>query len=268
MKRSNWVGVVALAIAELGWGALLALGVAWPVWWAHVAVLAAVAVWQLPMALRSDKRGWVHLSTVVAAAGMFTWGFGGLALLGSRPVLAVVGLLTWVFVAGGLVLFVAAAYRSRSVSLPETCDATVVLGAGLFRDRPSPLLALRCDQAVRLCPPGVPLIVSGGQGPDEPCTEADAMRRYLSGSGHTVLCEEAATNTRENILYSLDLLGLHKPHIGIVTSDFHVLRTRGLARELQQERPFSFTVAGSATPASARPAAFLREFVAYVLWLL
>lgn len=268
MKRSNWVGLVALVIAELGWGVLLTLGTPWLVWWTHVAVLVVVALWQLPMALRADKRGWVHLSTVVGAAGMFTWAFGGVALLGTHPILAVTGLLAWGVVAGGLVLFVVAAHRSRLVTLPEACDATVVLGAGLAHDRPSPLLALRCDQAVRLCPPGVPLIVSGGQGPDEPCTEADAMRRYLSGSGHTVLCEEAATNTRENILYSLDLLGLHNPHIGIVTSDFHVLRTRGLARELQQERPFSFTVAGSATPASARPAAFLREFVAYVLWLL
>ena len=45
-----------------------------------------------------------------------------------------------------------------------------------------------------------------------------------------------------------------------------MLRTEGLVRDIQRERDFEAYVIGARTPVRARPAAFLREFVAYWLW--
>ena len=217
--------------------------------------------------------------------------------------------------------------------------AVVVLGAGLTGDRPSPVLARRLDRALgvvreleqreRLRVGGDSirgdvrggdgsgsdpacheeprfLIVSGGQGEDEQCTEAEAMARYLRervrfGQGDRAECsagdaaavkllgwwlveEDRATSTEENLAYStakLIQLGAQQnagaqatatehSMIVVVTSDFHVERTRWHAQRMQHGHPsVTYQVVGAETPASARPAAYVREYAASVvqIWI-
>ena len=76
-------------------------------------------------------------------------------------------------------------------------------------------------------------IVSGGQGGNEPCTEAEGMYRYLVDRGISpsrIMMEDQSTDTSENIAYSAKLIGDYSAGVGIVTNNFHVFRGVQLAR--------------------------------------
>ncbi|MEC3953688.1 YdcF family protein [Nocardia sp. CDC153] len=151
---------------------------------------------------------------------------------------------------------------------PRTLAAIVVHGSGLIGARVPPLLASRLDKALDVYRGALrlgrrPLLVtSGGKGSDEAVAEADAMADYLVAAGlpaEAILREDRSTTTRENLLYSRDLLAsLGAPiPVVLVTSNFHALRTGILARKLG----LPATVVGSPTAFYYVPSAILREFV-------
>lgn len=82
--------------------------------------------------------------------------------------------------------------------------------------------------------PHTKAVLSGGRGTGEEITEAQAMADYLTANGITpgrLLLEDRSTNTRENIAYSLKLIGdVHCP-IGVVTNHFHIFRGCAIARK-------------------------------------
>ena len=122
--------------------------------------------------------------------------------------------------------------------LAAQADSIVVLGAGLVGERPSRALAYRLDRAVELWQqrPTIPIVVSGGQGPDEVIPEAEAMERYLRAKGvpaQFIIQEDQATTTIENLHLSRALLqpqGRSRP--AVVTNNFHTLRTSRLAERI------------------------------------
>lgn len=311
--RSRWAGNgwLMLGLAELAWLWMLVvaggLGVAGWLWVAFavvqvllVAVGVLVARWMGDALPGVDGRGWFHLSTVVAAAEVFSLGLGAVVLvvrswreladgapggnsdgLVALIFLGVVGLLVWVAGVVSLLRFVRDVRRGRHRPVPRRADAVIVLGAGLVHNRVSDLLACRCDRGAaawreltaHVPAPRVPLIVTGGRGEDEPCSEAEAMHLYLADRGiprGAVLEEGRATDTTENLHFSLDLLaerGVRDPRVVVCTSDFHVLRTERIVAALEEERgdngvPFSAVVLGAPTPKPVIPASYLREFVA------
>ena len=70
-------------------------------------------------------------------------------------------------------------------------------------------------------------MLSGGKGDGEQISEAEAMYRYLTEhgiDGGRLIREERSTNTKENLDYSLELIGSTEPAIGVVTNNFHVFR--------------------------------------------
>ena len=85
---------------------------------------------------------------------------------------------------------------------------------------------------VMLADSGALCIVSGGQGPDEPFTEASCMRDYMVERGippERIILEEKASNTKENILYStalIEQLGLTDRQIVCISSETHIPRIR------------------------------------------
>lgn len=128
---------------------------------------------------------------------------------------------------------------------PRGLDAIVVLGAQVRADgRPSDVLRHRLDAAVAYLAenPGTICVVSGGQGPNEPCAEAEAMAAYLVAHGvdeGRVVVEGESSNTVENVRCSREAiaraLGADPareggPSVGIVTNDFHVYRALAIAR--------------------------------------
>ena len=81
-------------------------------------------------------------------------------------------------------------------------------------------------------------IVSGGQGEDEPITEAEAMYDELVKLGidpDRIWLEEKATSTWENINFALDLVeertGQRPQKLGVVSSEYHLFRASLFARE-------------------------------------
>ena len=114
-------------------------------------------------------------------------------------------------------------------------DYIIVLGAQIREDGPSYVLQKRLDAAYDYLQnnPHTIVIVSGGQGSNEPTTEAQGMYDYLVGRGiepERILMEDASRNTDENIRYSMQLFDAENSSVGIVTNNFHVFRGVHLAR--------------------------------------
>ena len=123
-------------------------------------------------------------------------------------------------------------------------DYVIVLGASVKPEGVSRTLKLRLDKAAEYAKqnPSAVLILSGGQGADEPCTEAAAMMRYLEDKGippERMILEEQSQSTTENIAYSRIFLEEHaeneNPDVGILTSNFHLLRARLIAEKQGME---------------------------------
>ncbi|MDQ7804462.1 YdcF family protein [Amycolatopsis sp. A133] len=146
-------------------------------------------------------------------------------------------------------------------------DAIIVLGCGLNGERVPPLLAGRLERAIRLhdreaTPPL--LVVSGGRGPGEAVTEAEAMHAYLRDRGvpdDRILREDRARTTEENLRFSAALLPGDARRVVAVTSNYHVFRAAVECRRLGL--PFQAT--GSPTARYFLPSALLREFAALIL---
>lgn len=114
-------------------------------------------------------------------------------------------------------------------------DYIIVLGAQMKENGPSAVLQFRLDAAYdylvenenTLC------VVSGGQGSNEPCSEAEGMFLYLTKKGiepERILLEDQSTDTSENIAYSARLIGDKNVSVGIVTNNFHVFRSVHIAK--------------------------------------
>lgn len=120
-------------------------------------------------------------------------------------------------------------------------DYVIVLGAGVNGTVPSPSLQERLEAAqtyLNTYPEAI-CILSGGQGNNEDITEAECMFRWLTERGiplERLRKEERATSTEENLLFSLELieaeLGGKPSHLGIISSEYHLLRAELLANNL------------------------------------
>ncbi len=115
------------------------------------------------------------------------------------------------------------------------CDYIVVLGAKVRPDGPSVSLQNRIDAAYDYLTahPQSIAIVSGGQGADEPMSEAQCMYDHLTDMGidpSRVWIEDKATSTWENLQFSLNLIekntGTRPTTIGIVSSEYHLFRAK------------------------------------------
>ena len=116
----------------------------------------------------------------------------------------------------------------------------VVLGAKVRQSGPSVSLWDRIHAAAEYLEehPDTIAIVSGGQGADEPMTEAKAMYDELIALGiepDRVWLEEKATSTWENLNFALDLIeektGERPTKLGILSSEYHLFRAKLFAKE-------------------------------------
>ena len=144
--------------------------------------------------------GWLLLGTAAAwAAGMFVvrWGrrsragkvcerifFAGLAL----GLAALAGIET------------AVVFRGEADNSAVPVDAVIVLGAGVNGEEPSAALwsRIRAAEDYLETRPDIPVVLSGGQGPGEAISEAEAMRRALwsedGAENSRLLLEEKSAN--------------------------------------------------------------------------
>ncbi len=119
----------------------------------------------------------------------------------------------------------------------DSADCVIVLGCQVKGETPTPMLCDRLNAALELLEsnPNAVCVVSGGQGPQEHISEAEAMRRYLNERGITdkrIITEPLSTSTEENLRFSAELLAERgfKGSIVVVTNEFHQYRADIYAR--------------------------------------
>lgn len=154
---------------------------------------------------------------------------------------------------------------------PKDLDYLIVLGAGLRGDKPSLTLSYRLDLAYDYLMQNehTKVLVSGGQGFDEPVTEAFAMEKYLLDKGiekNRILKEETSTSTYENLKFSKELFKEQESipdslKIGIVSNDFHIYRALHLAKELSYQNVYG---CGAKSVGWLIPCNYIREAFAVV----
>ncbi len=142
------------------------------------------------------------------------------------------------FYAVTFVMLVGYIHLSPSAEPGAQSDGTenvyIVFGAKVKAEGPTKTLASRLDAAADVMEKdsGAVCIVSGGQGTDEPFTEASCMRDYMVERGvapERIFLEEKASNTKENILYSaalIEQLGLSDRQLICISSETHIPRIR------------------------------------------
>lgn len=153
-------------------------------------------------------------------------------------------------------------------------DAAVVLGATVFRDRPSPVFRERIDHAIHLYRQGIvkSLIFTGGLAGNDRLAEAEAAREYALAQGvpvEDIFIETESASTCRNLLGAQRIVEENgMDQVLIVSDPLHMRRTMWLAESI------GLKALSSPTPTSRyrsidRKAAFLmREIYSYGAYLL
>lgn len=119
---------------------------------------------------------------------------------------------------------------SKSHTVPESnAKYMLVLGARVRENGPSVLLNYRIDAACDYLEanPDTTAILCGGQGPDEPMTEAQAMFEALTKRGideSRLLIENRSSNTAENIKNALEFMDAPSDSTVVTTTGYHLYR--------------------------------------------
>lgn len=149
-------------------------------------------------------------------------------------------------------------------------DYIIILGSGLIGDKVPPLLAQRLEKGKMMYEKfnnHPKIVVSGGQGVDEPITEAEAMAQYLRQVGipqEDIIIEQQSTNTLENLQFSktiLDQKSKENYYCLVVTNSFHSLRAGIYMRKLG----IKGQSIGSRTALYFLPSAWIRETLGLVM---
>lgn len=187
---------------------------------------AAAALWFLYEGIRMYRR-WdgavIEKEVYLVIAGTMLLCMG--ALLSDRLLVLAYVILLWM--AGIALLEYACRLFLPGVSGEERF--ALVLGAPVFRGRPTPNLISRAEAAAVLCArcPEMAVILSGGRGEAEQMAEVLLQRGV---SADRILEERRSTTTEENFAFSEALLRTSgwdgEEPVVIVTNDFHIFRLR------------------------------------------
>lgn len=147
----------------------------------------------------------------------------------------------------------------------------IILGCKLEDWGPSWMLQDRLDKALDYLKdhPDITVVVSGGQGDNEPKTEAEGMADYLSEHGfdrENIILETMSHNTWQNLNFSarnLEEAGYSiKDGVIIVSNGFHLTRAKMLAGRVGFENVSVLAAPSSHTP--SRLKMYIREPIALV----
>ena len=147
-----------------------------------------------------------------------------------------------VLVIAALTVSITAVMVSAILQPAAEADTVIVLGCKVDRDGPSRMLRERLDAAYDYLQENTDaiVIVTGGQGSDEPEPEGTAMQKYLVNKGidaGRIYVEDKSESTRENLINAESIMQENRlsAPVLIVTNEFHVLRARMIANSLSIE---------------------------------
>jgi uncharacterized SAM-binding protein YcdF (DUF218 family) len=164
-------------------------------------------------------------------------------------------------------------YRYSEVDEARPADAAIVLGAAVFRDRPSPVLRERINHAIWLYENGYVerIIFTGGVGWNDARSEAEVARDYALAQGvpsDATLVEITSVNTAENLYNARRVAAEHDLHTFLlVSTPFHMKRAMALADDLEMEAYTSPTRTTRWISDRTKRRAYWREVAGYLAYL-
>ena len=205
---------------------------------AVILLLAGVVILLMPTFFQMTGLVLILLGLVLALWGILydRAGKGGRTLLWTLAILAsagVIGLMTFMNLIND--------YGRTDWQEAGKADCAIVLGAGVRPDgTPSRIMNQRLRAAMDFMEKNreAPVVLSGGQGGDEPRSEAEVMYDALLKLGadpERLILETESQDTMENLRNSAELLGLAPDGpatVAIITSEFHQRRAAYLAEKL------------------------------------
>ena len=182
---------------------------------------------------------WIALGAVCLALDGLLRFIGKRSRRAQKRVSAVLAVL----IAAALVLFVGVTGQIVSASLSRPApdaDYMLVLGARVKENGPSILLSYRIDRAADYLNENekTVAILCGGQGSNEPMSEAQAMYDGLVErgiDGARLRMEDKSTSTEENIEFAKAFMEKENPSVVITTTGYHLYRALNTARALGLE---------------------------------
>lgn len=120
-------------------------------------------------------------------------------------------------------------------------DAAIVLGAAVWGEEPSPVLAERMNHAIWLYNNGyvAKIIATGGIGDGDAISEAEAAKRYAVQKGIPevdVILEVESRITEQNLEYAYAIARQHQySTLTIVSDPLHMKRAVHMAKDLGME---------------------------------
>ena len=146
----------------------------------------------------------------------------------------------------------------------------IVCGAGVHGSVPSRSLTDRLRAALDWLQanPDADAVLSGCQGPGEDLSEAQAMFDWLAERGvdpARLILEDRATDSYENIQYSLALLGPDPGRVAILSSEYHLHRLGYMAEKLGCEPVL--VAARTSNPVMFLNYAVREAFAMWKLWV-
>lgn len=124
--------------------------------------------------------------------------------------------------------------KDNDYSLLKDVDCILILGAGIWGDKPSPMLQDRLDEGVKLYKEGIAskIIMSGDHGREE-YDEVNIMKEYAIEKGvpsEDIFMDHAGFSTYESIYRANEIFGAD--NIVIVTQEYHLYRALYIAEKL------------------------------------
>jgi uncharacterized SAM-binding protein YcdF (DUF218 family) len=173
------------------------------------------------------------------------------------------------FILSFIIVEATVVYHMRATSTAGA-DYVVVLGCQVDGSTPSIPLRSRVNAAVKYLKENrdTEVVVTGGQGPGEDISEAEAMSEVLirSGIGESrIFKETSATSTMENFKFSDELYNLRDKTVVIVSSDYHMFRALSTAKRLGYE---NIEALPSKSELTILPAYLLREYTTVLYYKL
>ena len=124
--------------------------------------------------------------------------------------------------------------KDNDYSLLKNVDCILILGAGIWGDKPSPMLQDRLDEGIKLYKEGIAskIIMSGDHGREE-YDEVNIMKEYAIEQGvpsEDIFMDHAGFSTYESIYRAKEIFDAD--NIVIVTQEYHLYRALYIADKL------------------------------------
>ncbi|NLB15840.1 MAG: YdcF family protein [Clostridiales bacterium] len=211
-------------------------------------------------------------AVALAAAASVTAGKAPKWLTGVMTAGMLVFIVSFTVLSAAVVSYAAAAADDSALPDGSGGDIAIVVLGCRTREEPGTMLRKRLDAAHELLLkyPDSAAVLCGGQGPNEPLSEAQSMYNYLFRrdiAPSRLYMEDKSTNTVENFKNAFEIIDsadeLRGRKIIVVSSGLHLLRARHILKSLGAEDGGFYMRAAKSAGYFGEAAMLVREYMSW-----